>query len=123
MARHAIRTAGEVKKLTLTPDKSAWKADGMDLMHIRVKAVDKNGVQCPQASDMLTFSVDGDAEIVAVDNGDIASNEPFTGNKRSLYHGSALVILRSGNKGGKVKVTVTDGQRKASTTIATADKG
>lgn len=95
----------------------------MDLMHIRVKAVDKNGVQCPQASDMLTFSVDGDAEIVAVDNGDIASNEPFTGNKRSLYHGSALVILRSGNKGGKVKVTVTDGQRKASTTIATADKG
>jgi beta-galactosidase len=123
VARHAIHTAGEVKKLTLTPDKSAWKADGMDLMHIRVKAVDKNGVQCPQASDMLTFSVDGDAEIVAVDNGDIASNEPFIGNKRSLYHGSALVILRSGTQGGKVKVTVTDGQRKATTTIAVTDKG
>lgn len=113
VARHAIRTAGEVKKLTLTPDKAAWKADGMDLMHIRVKAVDKNGQQCPQASDMLTFSVDGDAEIVAVDNGDIASNEPLIGNKRSLYHGSALVILRSGTQGGKVKVTVSDGKRTA----------
>lgn len=117
VARHTIRTAGEVRKLTLTPDKPIWKADGMDLMHIRIKAVDKKGVQCPQASDMLTFSVEGDAEIVAADNGDITSNEPFTGNKRSLYHGSALVILRSGNKGGKVKVTVSDGKRKATTTF------
>lgn len=112
-----------MEKLTLSPDKPTWKADGMDLMHIRVEAVDKHGVVCPYDADRLTFSVEGDAEIVAVDNGDITSNEPFTGNSRSLYHGSALVILRSGNKGGKVKVTVSDGQRKATTTIATADKG
>lgn len=116
-ARHTIRTAGDVKKIVLTPDKNTWKADGMDLMHVRVTAVDKNGVRCPQASDMLTFSVDGDAEIVAVDNGDITSNEAFTGNQRSLYRGSALVILRAGNKGGKVKLNVTDGTHKASVNL------
>lgn len=110
---HVIRTAGEPRKLVLTADKQAWKADGIDLMHVRVVAVDKNGVRCPQASDKLTFTVEGDAELVAVDNGDITSDEPFVCNKRSLYRGSALAILRAGNAGGKVRLTVTDGKRKA----------
>lgn len=113
VARHAIRTAGEPKKLVLTPDRATWNTDGIDLMHVRVTAVDKNGVRCPQASDTLTFSVEGDAEIVAVDNGDITSDEPFVSNTRSLYRGSALVILRAGTKGGKVRLTVTDGKKKA----------
>lgn len=109
VARHSIRTAAAPKTLTLTADKPSWKADGMDLMHVRVAMVDRNGTVCPQANDMLTFSVSGDAEIVAVDNGDITSREPFTGNRRSLYRGSALVILRAGTKGGKVVLTVADG--------------
>lgn len=113
VARHAIRTAGEPKKLVLTPDKPSWQADGIDLMHVRVTAVDKNGVVCPQVSDKLTFAVDGDAEIVAVDNGDITSDEPFVATSRSLFHGSALVILRAGTKGGKVTLTATDGKKKA----------
>lgn len=118
VARHAIRTAGEPKKLVLTPDRATWNADGIDLMHVRVTAVDKNGVRCPQASDTLTFSVEGDAEIVAVDNGDITSDEPFVSNTRSLYHGSALVILRAGTKGGKVRLTVTDGKKKATVQLS-----
>ena len=63
---------------------------------------------------MLTFTVKGDTEIVALDNGNIASDEPFTGNKRSRYHGSALVILRAGTKGGKVILSATDGARRSS---------
>jgi beta-galactosidase len=86
----------------------------MDLMHVRVAMVDKQGTVCPQADNMLTFSVDGDAEIVAVDNGNIVSDEPFTGNRRSLYRGEALVILRAGTKGGKVVLKATDGRHSGS---------
>lgn len=118
VARHKIRTAGDVKKLTLEPDAESWKADGIDLMHVRVTAVDKNGVCCPQENGELVFSVDGDAEIVAVDNGDIFSDEPFTGNRRKLHQGSALVVLRAGNKGGKVRLKVTDGKHTSVTALS-----
>lgn len=113
VARHAIRTAGNVAKLTLAADKQQWSNDGDDLIHVRVLAVDKKGTRCPQASGKLTFAVEGDAQIVAVDNGDITSNEPFASDTRSLYRGSALAILRPGTKGGKITLTVTDGNHKA----------
>jgi len=50
--------------------------------------------------------VEGDARIVAVDNGNILSDELHTGNTRRLYNGSALVILRAGQTPGKVILTV-----------------
>ena len=122
VTRHQIETTGEAVALKVVPDAETWHADGQDLMHVRVYAVDKKGrrVQSPQdkkAFDKLTFSVKGDANIVAVDNGDIASDELHIGKtqlektaQRSLFQGSALVILRAGNKAGKVDLEVTNGQ-------------
>ena len=61
----------------------------------------------------LTFTVKGDADIVAVDNGNINSDELHVGKKqlnktaeRALYQGSALVILRAGIQPSKVELTV-----------------
>ena len=94
-------------KLILEADNSDWKADGMDLQHIRVTAVDSKGRRCPQAQQMLSFSVEGDASLVAVDNGNIYSDELHCASSRSLYQGSALAILRSGREGGKVTLKVS----------------
>lgn len=108
VARHRIETTGEAKRLQLTPDAIQWQADGTDLMHVRVYAVDGKGRRVWSAQDELTFSVEGDARIVAVDNGNIYSHELHVGNTRRLYDGSALVILRAGHTAGKVVLTVTD---------------
>ncbi len=108
VARHRIETTGEAKKLTLFPDAIEWQADGTDLMHVRVHAVDRKGRRVWDAQDELTFTVEGDARIVAVDNGNIYSHEAHVGNTRRLYDGSALVILRAGHTPGKVVLTVTD---------------
>ena len=108
IARHRIETTGEAKKLALIPDAIEWQADGTDLMHVRVHAVDRKGRRVWAAQEQLTFSVEGDARIVAVDNGNILSDELHTGNTRRLYNGSALVILRAGQTPGKVVLTVTD---------------
>lgn len=108
VARHRIETTGEAKRLQLTPDAIQWQADGTDLMHVRVYAVDGKGRRVWSAQDELTFSVEGDARIVAVDNGNIYSHELHVGNTRRLYAGSALVILRAGHTAGKVVLTVTD---------------
>lgn len=108
VARHRLETTGEAKKLQCVPDAIQWQADGTDLMHVRVYAVDGKGRRVWAAQDELTFSVEGDARIVAVDNGNIYSHELHVGNTRRLYDGSALVILRAGHTAGKVVLTVTD---------------
>ena len=118
VARHQIETTGEAVALKVVPDAETWHADGQDLMHVRVYAVDKKGrrvmsLQDKKAFDQLAFTVKGDANIVAVDNGNIASDELHIGKtqlektaQRSLFQGSALVILRAGNKAGKVELNV-----------------
>ena len=116
VARHKIETAGEPKELKLIPDVENWKADGNDLMHVRILAVDHKGLRSPMANSKLMFDISGDADIIGVSNGDIASDELTVGNSRSLYNGSAMVILRSGNKSGKVKLKVS-GQGYKSKTI------
>ena len=125
VARHQIETTGEAVALKLVPDAENWHADGKDLMHVRVYAVDKKGrrvlnVKDAKAFDKLTFTVKGDANIVAVDNGNIASDELHIGKnqlektiQRNLFQGSALVILRAGDKPGKIELSVAGEKIKA----------
>ena len=125
VARHQIETTGEAVALKLVPDVETWHADGKDLMHVRIYAVDKKGrrvlnMKDAKAFDKLTFQVKGDANIVAVDNGNIASDELHIGKKqlektiqRNLFQGSALVILRAGNKPGKIELSVAGEKMKA----------
>ena len=125
VARHQIETTGEAVALKLVPDAENWHADGKDLMHVRIYAVDKKGrrvlnVKDAKAFDKLTFTVKGDANIVAVDNGNIASDELHIGKtqleksiQRHLFQGSALVILRAGKQNGKVELLVSSDKMKA----------
>ena len=125
VARHQIETTGEAVALKLVPDMETWHADGKDLMHVRIYAVDKKGrrvlnVKDAKAFDKLTFTVKGDANIVAVDNGNIASDELHIGKiqleksiQRNLFQGSALVILRAGDKPGKIELSVVGEKMKA----------
>ena len=125
VARHQIETTGEAVALKLVPDAENWHADGKDLMHVRVYAVDKKGrrvlnVKDAKAFDKLTFQVKGDANIVAVDNGNISSDELHIGKtqlektiQRNLFQGSALVILRAGDKPGKIELSVAGEKMKA----------
>lgn len=120
VASHRIETTGPVKRLRLTADTETWHADGQDLQHIRVTALDSKGRLVPHGRQKLSFSVEGDAKIVAVDNGDMISDEAHVATERSLFQGSALVILRAGKKAGKVTLRVRDSEgRTARLVLAT----
>ena len=125
VARHQIETTGEAVALKLVPDVETWHADGKDLMHVRIYAVDKKGRRVMNVKDAkafykLTFTVKGDANIVAVDNGNITSDELHIGKtqleksiQRHLFQGSALVILRASDKPGKIELSVAGEKMKA----------
>ena len=112
VARHSLETTGEAVALKLIPDVQTWHADGKDLQHVRVIAVDKKGRRVLSAGENLRFSVTGDAEIVALDNGNIASDELAVGSERSLFMGSALVILRAGASVSNITLEVTSDKYK-----------
>ncbi len=120
VAHHQIQTSGKAVRLSALADNIEWKADGMDLMHVRLEAIDSKGRRVPMAQDELTFEVEGDAQIVAVTNGDINSDELNVQNHRRLWNGSAMVILRAGRNPSKVVLrTKANGYKTITTKLET----
>ena len=120
VARHQIETTGKAVSLRVTPEDSEWRADGTDLMHLRIEAVDSKGRRVPMAQDELKFEIEGDASIVAVSNGDINSDELNVTDHRHLWNGSALVILRAGKTASKVTLkSSADGYKTVKTLLTT----
>ena len=120
VARHQIETTGKAVSLRVTPEDSEWRADGTDLMHLRIEAVDNKGRRVPMAQDELKFEIEGDASIVAVSNGDINSDELNVTDHRHLWNGSALVILRAGKTASKVTLkSSADGYKTVKTLLTT----
>lgn len=120
VARHQLTTTGEAVALKLKPETTDWHADGKDLMMVRVTAVDRKGRRVLSAHDLLHIEVKGEADIVAVGNGDMASSELPVGDKqlashasRSLYKGSACIYLRARRQAGKVELKVKSGNLSA----------
>ena len=106
-AIHRIETTGEAVRLVATIDNNHWLADGTDLQHIRIHAVDRKGRRVFSAHDNLHFKVEGDAQLIAATNGDIRSEELYHTDHHRLWNGSAMVILRAGHHQGKVSLTIS----------------
>jgi len=106
-ATDSVRTAGPATKLVVTADRSSIAADGKDLAFLTVQVSDRKGNPVPRAEPQIQFSVDGPGEIIATDNGDPTSFEPFQSSYRKAFNGLALGILRAKpGESGKIVVTV-----------------
>ena len=102
------KTAGKPVQLVAQAETNEHKADGEDLIYIRVSVNDKNGTPVPTCQEGLTFSVSGEAQFEAVCNGDATSLESFKQPKMKLFNGELVVILRPTQKAGNVTLTVKD---------------
>ncbi len=116
-----MKTAGDPVKLILSPDQVEIVADGADLAYILVESLDNEGNPCPMANDMVTFILEGPAEIAGIGNGNPLSMESFQSHKHSLFHGKAMLILRSlpGDSGTVIVTAEAKGYETAQTRINT----
>jgi len=114
-----MKTAGDPAKLVLTPDRAEIAADGSDLSYVLAEAVDSQGNPCPLADDRVTFKVDGPAEIAGIGNGNPLSMGSFQAPQHELFHGKAMLILRSlrGKPGIAIITASADGYEGAQTQI------
>jgi beta-galactosidase len=115
------KTAGEPAKLKVEPDRNEIRADGRDLSFVTVTVSDKSGVTVPRAANRIHFEIEGPGEIVATDNGDPTSFEPFQSHDHNAFNGLCLVIVR-GKIGtpGKINLTAkVDGLQLGRTVLKT----
>ena len=84
-----IRTAGQPDHIRLSVD-----YQGRALCFVCADVVDQDGRLCPWAEDQISFSVDGDAQILATDNGCQTSMERFTSPQRRAFFGKCLVVVK-----------------------------
>ncbi|HTL16159.1 MAG TPA: beta-galactosidase GalB, partial [Patescibacteria group bacterium] len=106
-ASDVVRTTGPAAKLVMRADRPGVRADGNDLSFITVSVADREGLMVPRAKNHLRFSVTGPAEIVAADNGDPTSFEPFQSNEHNAFNGLCLVILRSTGRAGEISLNAS----------------
>jgi len=105
-ATDTMKTDGNPAGLDLKPDRNEIRADGRDLSFVTVTVTDSDGRIAPRAADRIHFKIEGPGEIVATDNGDPTSLEPFQAHDRKAFNGLCLVIVR-GKPGQPGKILLT----------------
>jgi beta-galactosidase len=94
-AEDKMVTTGKAYQLSVSADHSAVRADGSDLIFVTVRIEDKDKLLVPRSSNLVNFSIEGPGKIVAVDNGDATSHDPFLASYRKAYNGMCLVIVKA----------------------------
>jgi beta-galactosidase len=101
-----VATTGTEAGLELSADRSTVRADGRDLVFVRVRIVDRSGLMVPTAGNLVRFKVTGGGAIAAVGNGDPTNHDTFQSDHYKAFHGECLVIIRS-VEGGEGEIHVT----------------
>lgn len=69
---------------------------------------DRNGVTVPDAANPLEVTVSDGARVVATDNGDPTSFEPFQSSRKKVFNGLCLAIIAAdGKPGAEYRVTAS----------------
>jgi beta-galactosidase len=118
-AEAAVKTAGPAAKLILVPDHPAIASDGNALTYVTVTVADAEGRMVPRSKNLVKFTLTGPGELVAVDNGDATSLEPFKTSQVKAFNGLCLAIVRAkpGQAGAITLQASGEGLRSATASI------
>jgi beta-galactosidase len=119
VVEYELRTVGDPACIRLTADRETIGAD--DLSFVTVEVVDAAGLTHPDADNTVSFAVEGVGTIAALGSGDPTSTEPYRGDRRSVHRGRCLVVLRSQDERGEIRLRAdADGLVGAETTVRVA---
>ena len=121
VAERVMRTAGKPHHIELVADRSNIKADGRDLSFITVKVVDKDGNLCPNAENLIKYSVKGAGFYRAGANGNPVSLELFHVPSMKTFSGMMTAIVQSKDKAGDITLTATSKGLKSAKIVIKAE--
>lgn len=116
VCRYALRTPGPAVALAFDP---AERPTGGDELLLTVRATDAAGTPTRREDRAVTFRVEGPAELLGTENGNLMAPVPADPRTLSLWRGQASVALRLTGEPGPVRVRATaDGLAQGELTIA-----
>lgn len=104
-----IRTAGAPARIVLKADRNSISSKGEDLSFVTVSVVDKDGNQCPTATNKMKFNVSGAAKFRAACNGDATSLVAFNSTEMPLFSGELVVVVEGLKRGAATLSVSADG--------------
>lgn len=123
VATDELRTAGSAKRLQLDVDRTRLTQGWDDVAFVRATVVDEKGTRVPRAASRIAFTSTGPGRIVAVDNADNASVEPFQSSERHAYDGVCHAIVKATTGAGQITITAAaPGLESGSVVIKTVTK-
>lgn len=114
VGRATLRTAGDVG-LAASVEQSEIPADGLGFVAIAL--ADADGVVATEADRLVTVTVAGDAELIALGTGRIRTEESFAGPSVTTHDGRALAIVRPTGPGTTTVTVTADGLAPASASL------
>lgn len=100
VASHTVETVGKAAKLNVVKEEVPG-----ELEYIRVYVTDSKGRRVWDADNEVTFSIDGDASIVAVDDQNHYTDELFDVNPKKAYRGFVMAIVRRGSSDSQLSIS------------------
>lgn len=123
-ATNQVTTTGMPSGLALEKECEEIVSDGEDLAYVNLRVLDSCGRTVPNAKVRVRFSIVGDGEIVATDNGDETDFESFHSPERLTFNGhlQAVVRAKAGTEGALRISAVSDGLGSATAEISVHKK-
>lgn len=103
-ATSTLSTTGAAARLSAAADRTVFRADGEDVVHVEIEVTDAAGRRVPDASPMIGITVDGAAVLLGIENGDLADNTDYSSRERRAHRGRLLAYVRSNGSPGPVTV-------------------
>ena len=104
VATHELQTAGKPSRILLAADRDKITSAWDDVSYLTATVVDENGVQVPDAANLIHFDISGPGAMIAVDSADNSSHEPFQAAERRAFQGRCFAILRASGSSGSIVV-------------------
>ena len=104
--------------IRLTPESRTISADGEDLAYILMEVTDRSGRRVPGAEVKAEVSVSGAGTLLAAGSANFKDIEPLTSGNVTTYDGRAVIVVRSGQTVGNVRIRVQSSLKRSVSTIS-----
>ncbi len=104
---YTLNTQGKFSKISLSSNKQIVKADDYDVAVVTVELLDENGELITDAEEDITFSIEGEAKNIGVDNGWEKNVSPHKRNTVTTHLGKAVIFVQSTKKKGDVIINAS----------------
>ncbi|MCI1859598.1 MAG: DUF4982 domain-containing protein [Sporolactobacillus sp.] len=119
-----VRTPGPAAKMVFDRLPERLDVRKGDELLLTVRATDRADNPVFRESAAVRFHVDGPGKLLAVDNGNLSSNEPYADHSIHLYRGQASVLIQFAGTDGRVVVSAAaDGLQSGRAVICALSSG